>query len=67
MIPLQNIGNTTSRAGDVACLLRPGTGKLADESPEKVMAEIWLRATEIGSVMENILREGDEREWKFEQ
>jgi hypothetical protein len=66
MTPLQEIVNATGRAGEAAGFLFAEGAKFAVESPEKVMEEIWSRATQVGSVLENILHEAECQHWEFE-
>ena len=67
MTPLQEIVNTTGRTGEAASLLLVGGANPAVESPEKVMEEIRSRATQVGSVLEDILHDADEKQWSFEE
>jgi hypothetical protein len=58
MIPSQQLAGNTIDANNVAHLLiTEGDLKMIADDPERVMEEMWLRATEVGSVLENILRE----------
>ena len=41
----------------VPLLMTADDVKMMAEDPELVMEEMWLRATRVGSVLENILRE----------
>ena len=58
MNPGQQITTNTSGTGGAVHLTISAVGsKTTPEDPELVMEEIWLRATQVGSVLENILRE----------
>jgi hypothetical protein len=58
MNPLQQTaGHADGASSVVHLLITAGEVKKLAESPEQVMEEIWLRATQIGSVLENILHE----------
>jgi len=58
MNPLQQTAGHTGGASSVVHLLiTAGDVKKLAESPEQAMEEIWLRATQIGSVLEDILHE----------
>ena len=41
----------------VHLLVTQGDVKLKAEDPERVMEEMWVRATQVSSVLENILHE----------
>lgn len=58
MNPVQQTVSNNSGAGSVVHLtVRADDVKMMVEDPEQVMEEIWLRATQVGPVLENILRE----------
>ena len=59
MNPVQHsVSNNTGGAGTVVHLaVMAGDVKTMVEDPEKVMEEIWMRATQVSSVLENILQE----------
>jgi hypothetical protein len=53
----QTVSNTGVAESVVALTVRADDVKLMAEDPEQVMEEIWVRATQISSVLENILLE----------
>jgi hypothetical protein len=53
----QTVSNTGVADSVVALTVRADDVKLMAEDPEQVMEEIWVRATQISSVLENILLE----------
>jgi len=56
--PVQQVASNTIGGNSVIPLLiTEGDVKMMAESPEQAMEEIWLRATQVGSVLEAILRE----------
>ena len=58
MNPVQQTVSNTGGAGSVVHLTVTATDvKTVVEDPEQVMEEMWLRATQVSSVLENILRE----------
>ena len=58
MNPVQQTVSNTGGAGSVVHLtVRAGDVKMMADDPERVMEEMWLRATQVSSVLENILRE----------
>ena len=58
MIPSQQPAGNMIDANNVAHLLiTEGDITMMADDPERVMEEMWQRATEVGSVLENILRE----------
>jgi hypothetical protein len=60
MTPVQQRINASSGAGTpddaVHLLLSAGDVKMTVDSPEQVMEEIQLRATQVGSVLEGIFQ-----------
>jgi len=61
MTPVQQVVSAT---GSVPLLITAGDVRKMVETPEQVMEEIRLRATEIGSVLEGIFHEPhEEAEW----
>lgn len=58
MNPVQQVvSNPGGTSSVVPLLITDGDMRMLVEDPELVMEEIELRATEVGSVLENILRE----------
>ncbi len=58
MIPMQQAtGNPIDANSMVPLLMTEDDVKMMAESPEQVMEEMRLRATEVGAVLEAILRE----------
>ena len=58
MNPVQQTVSNTGGAGSVVHLMvRADDVKMMADDPERVMEEMWLRATQVSSVLENILRE----------
>jgi hypothetical protein len=60
MTPLKPIANNVSGMGNtnaIHLLLTEGDVKLMAENPEQVMEEIRVRATQVSSVLEDILLE----------
>ena len=58
MDPVQQMVSNTGGTGSVAHLLiAEGDVKMMAEDPERVMEEIALRATQVGSVLEGIFLE----------
>jgi hypothetical protein len=51
------VSNTGGAVNLVPLLVRPEDVKMMAEDPEHVMEEMWLRATRVGSVLEDILHE----------
>ncbi len=58
MNPVQQTMSNTGVADSVVVLtVRADEEKLTAEDPEQVMEEMWVRATQVSSVLENILLE----------
>ena len=53
----QTVSNTGVADSVVALTVRADEVKLMAEDPEQVMEELWVRATQVSSVLENILHE----------
>jgi hypothetical protein len=53
----QTVSNTGVADSVVALTVEAGEVKLMAEDPEQVMEEMWVRATQVSSVLENILHE----------
>ena len=53
----QTVSNTGVADSVVALTVRADDVKLMAEDPEQVMEEMWVRATQVGSVLEKILHE----------
>jgi hypothetical protein len=53
----QTVSNTGVADSVVALTVRADEEKLMAEDPEQVMEEMWVRATQVSSVLENILHE----------
>ena len=53
----QTVSNTGGANSVVHLMVSGEDGKQTVEAPEQVMEEMWLRATQVSSVLENILRE----------
>ncbi len=53
----QTVSNTGVADNVVALTVRADEVKLMAEDPEQVMEEMWVRATQVSSVLENILHE----------
>ena len=53
----QTVGNTGDASSMVHLTLSGGDLRTIVEDPERVMEEMWLRANQVSSVLENILRE----------
>jgi hypothetical protein len=59
MNPVQQMVSHTGGAGSVVHLTveAEAVKKVMADDPEQVMEEMWVRATQVSSVLENILRE----------
>ena len=58
MNPMQQTVSSTVGADSVVHLtITADDVKMMAEDPERVMEEMWLRANQVSSVLENILRE----------
>ena len=58
MNPVQPTVDSTGGTDNVVHLLiTEGDVKMMADDPEQVMEEMWLRATQVSSVLEDILRE----------
>jgi len=58
MNPVQQTVSNTGGADSVVHLtISADDVKMMAEDPERVMEEMWQRATQVSSVLENILRE----------
>jgi hypothetical protein len=59
MNPVQHttVSNTGGTDSVVHLLVKGGSSNVMPEDPERVMEEMWLRATRVSSVLENILHE----------
>jgi hypothetical protein len=58
MTPMQqSVSNAGGEVSAVHLMMTEADVKLMAEDPERVMEEIWQRATQVGSVLENILQE----------
>jgi hypothetical protein len=53
----QTVSNTGVADSVVALTVRADEVKLMAEDPEQVMEEMWVRATQVSSVLEDILHE----------
>jgi hypothetical protein len=53
----QTVSNTGVADSVVALTVSADDVKLMAEDPERVMEEMWVRATQVSSVLENILQE----------
>lgn len=53
----QTVGNTVGADSVVHLTISAEDVKMMAEDPERVMEEMWQRATQVSSVLENILRE----------
>lgn len=53
----QTVSNAGVADSVVALTVRVDDVKLMAEDPEQVMEEMWVRATQVSSVLENILQE----------
>ena len=58
---MNTVQHLVSNSSDTACvvhlLLREGDAGMAPQDPERMMEDIWARATLMGPVMERILHE----------
>ena len=54
---LQVVNTTPGQIDPTVLLMTDGTGKVTKVNPDEVMAEMTVRATYIGSVLEAILHE----------
>jgi len=71
MTPMLNMrsvsGTNPGPISPVHLLLTECGSETVADNPERVMEEIWMRATEIGPVLEGILVESHEHPcWDFE-
>jgi hypothetical protein len=53
----QTVSNTGGEGSVVHLTVRADDVKMMAEDPEQLMEEMWLRATQVSSVLESILRE----------
>lgn len=53
----QTVSNTGSAGSVIHLLIAEGDVKVMADDPERVMEDMWVRATQVGSVLENILHE----------
>jgi hypothetical protein len=53
----QSVSNTVGANSVVHLLVKDSQPELMAQDPEQVREEIWQRATQVGSVLENILQE----------
>ena len=53
----QTVSQSGGTVSAIHLLVTADDVKMMAEDPEQVMEEMWLRATQVGSVLENILRE----------
>jgi len=64
----QTVSGNTGSGGTIHLLITEGDVKLMVADPEQVMEEMWMRATEIGPVLEDILRKSHvEPHWGFNE
>ena len=58
MTPMQqSVSNTVGANSVVHLLVTDGKTAVMAQDPEQVMEEMWQRATQVGSVLEDILQE----------